>query len=69
MLSGFTTYACTHTHTHTHTQVTKQLWKMLLCVYYLDCDNGITGVCICSNLSNSTQNICTVLDTNHTSIK
>ena len=62
MLSVFTT----HTHTHTRHKATLE---DVVCVYYLDCGNGITGVCICSNLPNSTENICTVLDTNNISIK
>lgn len=48
-----------HTHTHKHTSDTRKL-KGIGNVYYLDCSNGITGVCICLNSSNRTQKISAV---------
>ena len=57
----------THIHTNTHT---RGYWETLggaEHVYYLDCDDRITGVCISTN-SLHTLNICTSLCVNYTSI-
>ena len=60
--------AHTYTQTHTHTWGYQETLGAAEHVYYLYCDDRITGVCISTN-SAYTLNICNSLCVNYTSIK
>lgn len=59
-------------HTHTHTNLTKGHEKTrrgVGYIYYIDCGDGITDVCICPNSTNYTYLKCSYLYINYTQIK
>ena len=49
-------HACAHTHPHTHKRIQhKATLGGAGCVFYLNCNDGITGIfCTCPNSSNCT---------------